>query len=125
MEHKTIDDVGNELSVAANGKVMLKLASEERARAIGVISEGKLFVERDSFRHLHRKSNSYGFNYHLLKDFDTFSTVMLKENGATTFAIPKERILEDGQIMFFKKARTGSFELQIFLNKNDIQIWKQ
>ena len=122
---KTVDNEGNELSVEPNGRVVLKLSSEKRSRNIGTITNRTLYVERCSLRHLHRKSNSYGFNYHLLKDFKTFGSVVVKVDGSEFYKIPKHVILEKGKIMFFKKTDTGSFEVQIFLNRNDLERFRR
>jgi len=38
--------------------------------------------------------------------------------------VPKDVILADGKVMFFKKAKAGSFEVQIFLNLDTIKTYK-
>lgn len=120
--YKKQDDEGNEL-VVEKGKVKLRLASENFARNLGTIVGSTLHVERDSFRHLHHKSNSYGFNYNLLK-LPLFRNVVVKVNGSDFYKVPKETIIEKGKIMFFKKTKAGSFEVQIFFNRNDLERFK-
>lgn len=123
MTQIAVDDNGNELAIADNGKVMLHLKSEPRARAIGVIRDRVLHVDRNRDRHLHRKSNSYGFNYHVLQK-DMFDHVSINESG-THYVVPKDVILADGKVMFFKKAKAGSFEVQIFLNLDTIKTYRK
>jgi hypothetical protein len=71
---------------------------------------------------LHRKSNSYGFNYHLLKLSKSFDYVAINEDDERLFVVPKHAILDYGKVMFFKNSEDGnSFEVQIFLNRDIIK----
>jgi hypothetical protein len=121
-----IDKSHNALLIHFDGKVELEIHTEKGVRNIGTINDKTLFVDRDSEKHLHRKSNAYGFNYYLLKNTDFFKWVLIKEDGQNIYVIPKETIIEFGQVMYFKNSSDGnSFEVQIFLNLDIIKTYKQ
>ena len=120
-----VDTSGNALIKYKNGLVELKLMTEAKSRKVGIIKDGILFIERSSKKHIHRKSNSYGFNYYLLKKGSSFNKVALIEDDETTYLINKDTILQYGKCMNFKNAADGnSFELQIFLNRDIIKKYK-
>lgn len=118
-----IKDVNNNFLVKyKDGKVELKLGTEKHPRKIGKIEDGCLYVERTLSKHLHRKSNAYGFNYFLIKKSKSFNYVVLVEDGEYQYKIPKDSILQYGKVMNFKNSEDGnSFELQIFLNRDIIK----
>jgi hypothetical protein len=117
-----MDKTGNALICYKDGKVTLSLLTEKRDRNIGFIKDKMLFVDRSYDKHLHRKSNSYGFNYHLLKLSKSFDYVAINEDDERLFVVPKHAILDYGKVMFFKNSEDGnSFEVQIFLNRDIIK----
>lgn len=121
-----IDAIGNSLICYHDGKVTLSIATEGRTRKLGVIKEKMLFVDRNSEKHLHRKSNSYGFNYYLLKLAKSFESVAINEDDDVLYVVPKETILSMGKVMYFKNSEDGnSFEVQIFLNRDIIKTYKK
>lgn len=121
-----LDKHGNALVKYNDGRVVLYIASEDRVRKVGVIADKCLYVERTYSKHLHRKSNSYGFNYELLKRSGSFDKIVLSEDDTATYAIPKSTILSLGKVMFFKNSADGnSFEVQIFLNRDIIILYKK
>ena len=120
-----LDSSGNVLYKYKNGEVFVHIATESKPRRVGHIREGMLFVERNSAEHTHRKSNSYGFNYYLLKHSASFTKVAILEDGEAMYYVPKDTIMKFGKVMNFKNSADGnSFELQIFLNKSLIIPYK-
>jgi hypothetical protein len=94
--------------------IYLKLKNESFSRKLGEIDTDKktLTVNRKYETHLHRKSDSFGFNYSLLKQATLFNLVVLITNKDEVFHIPLEYILEKGDFIYFKEQ---GFEKQIFL----------
>lgn len=121
-----MDNNSNCLLYFQDGKVGLWLETEQRDRNLGIIKEKTLFIKRDSERHLHRKSNSYGFNYNLLKMSKSFNKIVLTEDNENMYVMPKDIILNMGKVMYFKNSEDGnSFEVQIFLNRDIIKTYKK
>ena len=121
-----IDPIGNALVCYKDGKVMLTISTESRDRKIGFIKDKMLFVDRSYDKHLHRKSNSYGFNYNLLKLAKSFDKVAINEDDERLFVVPKDIIMNFGKVMYFKNSEDGnSFEVQIFLNRDIIKTYKK
>lgn len=118
---KIMDETGNIMSKYEDGSIGLSLKSEKpRERRLGIIMNGTFFTSRED-THLHIKSNSYGFNYYLMKK-SHFTYVMLGTANGSFFQIPKSVILEKGKVLHFKNASDGNaFELQIFLNLDIIK----
>jgi hypothetical protein len=117
-----IDPIGNALICYKDGKVMLTISTESRDRKIGFIKDKMLFVDRSYDKHLHRKSNSYGFNYNLLKLAKSFDKVAINEDDERLFVVPKDIIMNFGKVMYFKNSEDGnSFEVQIFLSRDIIK----
>jgi hypothetical protein len=121
---KSKDEFGNELiSEQNNENILLYLALKEenyRNRKLGLISKQKRIfeVKRERNKHLFKKLDAYGFNYHVLNNAQAFDNVLLKDEYST-WLIPREFILENGKIMNFKN--NGGFELQIFVSLEKIQ----
>lgn len=93
-------------------KVSLKLAREKRERLLGTINilAKELTVTRIRGKHLHVKSNSYGFNHYVLSKTRKFTHVRLIDDKGV-YRIPVEEILAEGKFLFFKQA---GIEKQIF-----------
>jgi len=120
-----VDNSGNVITVTFKGLVHLHLSKENRPRKLGLIDGDTLIVERDSDKHLHRKTRSYGFNYMLLKMLKQVSKVKLTEDKVRTYLIPKTVIIDFGQVLNFKYAAEGqSFEVQVFLKKDYITSYR-
>jgi hypothetical protein len=97
--------------------ITLYLALKEekyRKRMVGsIFPKQRIFeVKRERNKHLFLKLNAYGFNYHILSNAQLFDLIVLRDEYST-WRIPREYILENGQIMNFKN--NGGFELQIFI----------
>ena len=120
-----LDNSGNVMTITFKGLVHLHLNKEKRPRKLGLIDGDTLFVERNSEKHFHRKTRSYGFNYLILKKLDEIKTVHLTEDGLRKYRIPKSAVLNLGQVLNFKyAAEDQSFEVQIFLRKDYMQSYR-
>ena len=117
------DTHGNTLTIVMNGKVRLKLSSEgNRVRQIGYIVENTFYVDRKE-DHLHRASQSLGFNFHILRYTNLFHYVNISYDG-NNYLVPKDTIIQRGEILSFQNAADGnSFELQIFLRLEIIKAY--
>lgn len=109
------DENGNEVFRSGN-KVFLRLASELRPRLLGYLYKGKLLVcPRDRELHLHRASNSYGFNYAVIEHATLYDTIAVDERwkGRTRrLLISLEDVKKYGKFLYFKQQ---GFERQIFV----------
>lgn len=103
--------------------VKIKLHKESFARSLGTIvcAERTLHTKREKDKHLHIKSNSYGFNHALISGAKRFDKVMLIE-GANRYLIPNEVILKQGTFLHFQ---SEGFEKQIFLNLDTISEYRK
>lgn len=121
-----VDENGNALIHYFSGTIELTLATEGKPRRLGHVKDKVFFVERSLSKHLHRKSNSYGFNYYFLKKSKSFTQVCLMEDGENFYSIPRDTITSYGKVLHFKNSADGnSFELQIFLNRDIITRYKK
>jgi hypothetical protein len=125
--HKKSDGCGNEMRITQDKaappwvfEIGLYIHREGRTKTIGILNakDRVLFLTRTKARHLHFKSNSYGFNYMLLSERITFDNVHLKDDD-TEYMIPKEDLGTHGVFLFFKQQ---GFERQIFVT---LEILKQ
>jgi len=100
----------------------LKLAGKTWRRDIGYIDRKSktLHVIRDRNRHLHWRSNSYGFNHTVLLEGTLFDKVVLQDQEAR-YRIPKQAILDSGRFLYFA---TQGFERQIFLPLSILEGYK-
>mgnify|MGYP003135346640 FL=1 len=73
-------------------------------------------VKRKRAKHLLKKADSYGFNYHIVSTGQLFDYVLLTDEYGT-YKIPKEVVLS-GKFLFFKQQ---GFEKQIFLTLTEIE----
>jgi hypothetical protein len=119
------DDIGNSLKKWSDGCITLELTAEKgRVRNLGYISNGVFHTTR-KLKHLHYKSNSYGFNHKLLEIGKSFDWVLLRLENGYSYKIPKAVILASGKIMYFKNTQYGnSYEIQIFLPMSIIDNYK-
>ena len=110
------DEYGNKILVSAiDGRmksIYLKLSTEQRTRHICDIDKvaRQMICRRTRSKHLHNKSQSYGFNYKLLQEALLFDDVILIDELGTWKA-SRTDILKDGVFLFFL---TQGFELQVF-----------
>lgn len=121
ISQQVADKNGNKLIVTVSGNVFLKLSTEKRHRRLGLIDrDKKLFIiNRNREKHLHRKSNSYGFNHHLISKAKTFNKILLKDEFGE-YQFPINKILDHGKTLMHYKQK--GFELQIFLPIEVIEL---
>jgi hypothetical protein len=63
---KIIDANNNIIDILENGKVLLKLSSENRVRRIGTFKDN-VYVKSDTEKHIFRKLNAWSVPYELFK----------------------------------------------------------
>lgn len=115
----TCDDNKNPLQC----DIVLKLKQETRMRKIASVrfKDNTIYFKRDSSKHLHRNSKSYGFNYEVLNDaFLNISWVVCDIDGEM-YRFPKKTIDDFGSYLHFK---SQGFELQRFLKFDLIKNYK-
>jgi len=103
--------------------VKLKLHKEDFPRSLGTIicGEKTLYTKRDSSKHLHYKSNSYGFNYSLISGAKRFDKVKIEVDEESVYVVPNSVILAEGFFLHFQKE---GFERQIFLGLEIIEKYR-
>lgn len=118
------DNFGNDLYLRVfsdeNNKdvgasIYLKLKSENKRRNIGTLffNDRSLHVIRDSGKHYHYISKSYGFNWNIIDDdFLNIKSVHLVVDKSERYIIPKSVMETYGKFLNFKQQ---GFELQKFL----------
>lgn len=121
ISQQVADKNGNKLIIKVSGNVFLKLSKEKRHRRLGLIDrDKKLFIiNRKREKHLHRKSNSYGFNHHLISKAKTFNKILLTDEFGE-YQFPINKILDHGKTFMHYKQQ--GFELQIFLPIEVIEL---
>jgi hypothetical protein len=120
-----LEDMENYLRIKSNDKLIqlsLKLKSEKKLRRIGTVTKSTrtLEIKRKRDKHLHIKSNSYGFNYQVLDNKKTFDTIRLSDEFCD-WKIPLSFIMEKGSFLFFKQQ---GFEKQIFVTLEQIEQFR-
>ena len=114
-----IDKYGNKL-YRIKEKIYLFIKSDNRKRTIGKVINNVFNTSRNYDRHLHYKSNSFGFNHALLEMLKG-KNIILKTNKREKFIIPVDDIFEKGHYLHF--AQQG-FEKQIFFKIDYLQAYK-
>jgi hypothetical protein len=118
------DKGGNQLILHKDSNVGLKIKSEHgRERNLGAILDDVFYTVREE-KHIFRKSNSIGFNYHLLKDTALFTNIMVQVVDKY-YQVPKDTVLQFGKCMNFKEASDDNdFELQIFFSLEILKTYE-
>lgn len=125
--HRT-DERGNELRVYQDHELTphilelcLFIRSERKERKLGIVNKKAraLAITRDRNKHLHFKSNSYGFNYMLLNEAQTFDVVLIRDEIGT-YKVPRHILLRNGEYLYFKQK---GFEKQIFVPLSIIETF--
>lgn len=116
-----IDDFGN-MIIPQAGKLILQLSASNKKLTIGKFNlpSKTLYLSRKREKHLHKKSNSYGFNYEMIKRSIKLDTVCLTDEYGV-YKFPKQLILDEGKFLTFKQQ---GFERQIFLPLDTIINFK-
>jgi hypothetical protein len=102
----------------------LKLASENRLRLLGDLDIQKktFYCKRKSEKHLHYKSNSYGFNWEIINEPALYiKKIALRIDDESLYIFPKSLINTYGTFLNFKQQ---GFELQRFIRMDLIKQYK-
>lgn len=134
-EHKFVkdDNMGNKMylrvmtdeqGVNQNANIHLKLSTESHYRSIGnyFFKDNTLYVKRESDKHLHRQTKSYGFNNDLLNDPYLNIQWIVADIDGVRYRFPMTLMKDYGSFLQFKKQ---GFELQRFLKFALIKPYKQ
>jgi hypothetical protein len=114
----------DENKVDVGGSIFLKLKSESKKRNLGnlIVSDRSFHIIRDSGRHYHYKSKSYGFNWNIINDADLgIKTIHLIVDKKDKYIIPKSVLETYGRFLNFKQQ---GFELQKFLPMDMIRQFR-
>jgi len=100
--------------------IFLQVKDEPQARRIGWIvrKQKRFYTERIPSRHLHQKSQCYGFCFQLLKNAQAFDEVVIVEPTRMLSAKVKD-ILDENNFPYFK---AQGFERQIFYPLDKFKI---
>jgi hypothetical protein len=128
-QYKTIIDPNNPdcyfymVETSKTITVYLKLASETKKRKLGMVTKStKTFhITRNRIKHLHIKTNSYGFNDYLIRNAKEFDTIELQDE-LKRWKFPKNFVIDNGVYLFFKKE---GFELQKFVPLELLKTYEQ
>lgn len=104
--------------------IFLKLKSESRHRNLGYLylADKSFHVLRDSSKHFHYKTKSYGFNWSIINDAVlNIKTIHLIINKSDKYIIPISVLDSFGKFLNFQQQ---GFELQKFLPMDIIQRFK-
>lgn len=115
----------NEKKEKTSASVYLGLASEKRKRYLGTVDfmQHIFYCKRSVSEHLHRMTQSFGFNWTILEDeFLNIQKIYLVVDDTTVYFFDKKIISEYGSFMNFK---TEGFELQRFLSFDIIKVKAQ
>lgn len=119
------DDHGNRLYMRVfidendkytNANLYLKLKSEDKHRQLGIVDFQKrtFYCKRNTKKHLHLKTDSFGFNWNILQDpFLGIDYVHLTVDEEHRYLISKTVISDLGKFLNFK---SQGFELQKFVS---------
>lgn len=131
IEHKISDNAGNVIyaTTGVNGdSITLQLQTVENGiagirRTLGVIDKHSrvMTVRRKRAAHLHKKSNSYGFNHYVLTNAKTFDRVEIVDDFGM-YVVPVDVLLSNGKILYFKQ---NGFERQVFVPIETIQQYQR
>lgn len=113
------DKHGNKL-YRTGKKVFLFVKSENRSRRIGKVVNNIFNTRRNYERHLHYKTNSFGFNCALL-ELLRGKYIILKTNRKEAFKIPVNDIFDKGHYLHFA---SQGFEKQIFFKISELEKYK-
>lgn len=124
ISQQVADKNGNKLIIKMSGNVFLKLSTEKRQRRLGFIDRAKklFIINRKREKHLHRKSNSYGFNHHLISKSKSFDKILLRDEFGE-YQFPISKVLDHGQT--YLHFQQQGFELQVFLPLEIIELHRK
>ena len=114
----------DENKVDVGGSIFLKLKSESKKRNLGnlIVNDRSFHIIRESGKHYHYVSKSYGFNWNIINDADLgIKTIHLVVDKKDKYIIPKTILETYGKFLNFKQQ---GFELQKFLPFDMIKNFK-
>jgi len=113
----------NETNEKVSATIHLKLKGESRYRLIGnyYFIEKTIYLKRNSKKHYHYTTKSYGFNYNILSDPFLDVQWIVADIDDVRYRFPKSTIDTYGTYLHFKQE---GFELQKFLKFNLIKNYK-
>jgi hypothetical protein len=121
--HTIEDGSGNKLLATHNDSVinLFLLLIDGKKRAIGQIDKATrtLRLIRSRSKHLMRVNNSYGINYYLIENGQTFDKVEIVDEQSR-WLIPKDYLIEHCTTMNFK---AQGFELQKFISLDKLNSY--
>lgn len=115
----------NEKNEYTHCKVHLKLVKENRPRLIGYVdvNEHTFYCVRDSDKHYHYKTKSFGFNWEFLNgQFVFIDKIYLRVDDNKVYVFPKTLLSQYGTYLNFKQQ---GFELQRFLKYELIKKYEK
>lgn len=123
VESVMTDKGGNNMFAINNGRTIelyAQLRGDSERRYIGTVDLGMhiLTVKRKRAVHEHRKTKSYGFNYHVVHTGKTFDRVQIIDDFGT-YMVPLTVIIHEGKVLNFTQS---GFEKQIFLPISVIEM---
>jgi hypothetical protein len=114
--HTIEDSSGNKLIASHNDSIinLSLLLADGKSRSIGQIDKEArvLRLIRSRAKHLMRVNNSYGINYYLIENGQTFDKVQIVDEQ-NTWVVTKKYLIENCTTMNFK---AQGFELQKFIS---------
>jgi len=122
MDKISRDMDGNTLKVTKTAKsaiIKLYLSKEGRWRLLGTVDYASrtLKVRRKKDKHLHYKTGSYGFNYHILSHAKHFDHVEVTDEDGT-YKHSVRYLLNEGTFLYF---RENGFEKQLFVTLDKLR----
>jgi hypothetical protein len=121
--HTIIDSNGNKI-IASHKDSIINLSLilvDGKKRAIGQIDKVKrtLRLVRSRGKHLMRANNSYGINYYLIENGNTFDLVEIVDEQ-NSWLVSKDYLIENCTTMNFK---AQGFELQKFISLDKLNTF--
>ena len=113
----------DETNTQRSANIHLKLKGEDRQRFIGNYNfdNKTMYLKRNSTKHYHYATKSYGFNYTLLNDPHLDINWIVVKIDDMVYRFPKTMLDSYGTYLQFKQQ---GFELQRFLKFNMIKNYK-
>ena len=114
MNLQLTDKNGNKIYSKENS-IYLYLKDKNETRKLWAVNSEKAFFVRRYNKHIFRKLDAYGFNYHLMKALCPTTKVIVKQEDWSELHTTVEIILTAWDC---KQFSNEGFELQVFLPRN-------
>lgn len=109
------DEHGNKIRIEDNGNCFLELATEKRARLIGIMRNDGVFMKKAT--HIFEKLNAFGFCYSLIDHLKPLYIIVYYDGSR--YDLPMEKFKDNMKFLNFKKQ---GFERQVFV---PLGVWKK